>query len=244
MEQFIIFLPFIFVLSVGFVLFPYFLTKKKKPTVMVVKGIIGPGKSTLLSILENNERIKQKYNKIVLVREPLALWQELGALKEFYQDVKSKSYEFQTLVFATRILAVREAYEKCQNASLYIVERDCDCDEFAFVKTLYEDKCISESQMAKYKIWGKCWRNLMPFEPSHVLFIDPGVEICMERLKKRDRDGESGVTEEYQRHLYDNYSKMIDQCQVKNMRLTLQTDYRQPGKEQDELVDIVLNFLK
>lgn len=223
----------------------YLYSKRRKiQKVLVVTGIIGPGKSTLLNILENNKQLRKKYPKIVVIREPIEIWEKLGALKEFYQDKAGKAYEFQTLVFATRILTVNKAVKENPDADLYILERNPDCDQFAFFQTLYEEGCVQESQMEKYKLWANTWRLIYPFKTTHVLFIDPGIEICMERLRKRNRDGEAGISQEYQEHLYRNYSKMIDECKDKTLRLILTTDYRQEGKEQNLLIDLILNFLK
>lgn len=230
-------------LAVMLSIFGYkYLNRKKEPKVLVIKGIIGPGKSTLVEILEKNTKIREKYPKIVVIKEPVELWQKSGAFTEFYKDKKKYAYEFQSFVFATRILAVQKAYEENSDADLYVLERDCDCDEFAFFQTLYEDKFVEETQIMKYKVWSGAWRKLWPFKRSHVLFIDPGIEACMERLKKRDREGEI-VPIEYQQHLYNNYVKMIDNCKDKTLKLTLKTDYREKGKEQGEVINIILNFL-
>lgn len=217
-------------------------SKKKKRVILVIEGIIGAGKSTLLKIL--NDELPKFYNKIVIVEEPVKLWEETGALKDFYDDIPRKAYEFQTFTYCTRILALKAAFDKNSDADLFIIERSPFSDRYIFVESLRKAGFITDSQMIKYKIWWDTWFSLWPFEPTHFLYLDPGVDECMRRKEARARTGETRVTKEYQEGIQSNHMIFFkDICKYPVLKLDTKGDYREIGTARDNLINNILTFI-
>lgn len=184
---------------ISFWVYLYITNKRKKPKVLVIEGIIGAGKTTLLEILP--KILKDKYRKIVVITEPVEYWKESGFLKEFYDDMEGKAYEFQTMVFVTRITNLRKVYEETPDADLYIIERSPFTDRKIFAEMLRKSNKLKESQMIKYELWWNLWSSLWPFKPTHFIHLCPGVKIAQERVKNRDREGEEKIKDSYQEDL-------------------------------------------
>ena len=208
---------------------------------MIVEGPIGAGKSTYVKILK--QRLS-KYFSVSSVEEPVELWERLGALDRFYKNPKEEAYRFQMLAYATRMLALREEYEKNPNVKIRIVERSPRSDHHVFVRKHVAEGNISASQYEEYKIWCKAWEYVWPKRPDCVIYVAPPLEECMKRVRERSRDGEDEVSRDYQIDLMRNHEDMFrDHCHEKLLRVTQSDDYRPPGLEQDKLVTDFVEFI-
>ena len=212
------------------------------PRVLVVEGKIAAGKSTLVKILQ--QRLAPFYRKIVIVPEPVELWESTGALAAFYKDIKGKSYEFQTFVFISRIKVVREAFEKDPDADLYIIERSPYTDYHIFAAMLHKSGHLEDYQMVMYDIWWNMWMRLWPFMITHVLHLDPGVAKCQERNRIRNRTGEDAVDSDYQTKLGAQHDIFFaTQCPHPVHTLKSQVNYCTDMDEQDRIVVGIKEFL-
>ena len=209
--------------------------------VCLLEGIIGAGKSTLLQVLETE--LKTHFNKIIVVHEPVEVWKATGALQAFYADVHNKAYEFQTFAFCTRLQALRDAYNKDPDADLYIIERSPYSDRYMFVKMLQEAGHFSKLQSTMYEQWWSTWMNLWPFKPTHVIHVNPGLEVCMERVQKRARAGEGSVSHDYQTELLKKHMEYFaGECKYPVLDLNNSGDIFDSNVK-NKLVTQVANFL-
>lgn len=209
------------------------------PKVLVIEGAIGAGKTTLLRILEQ----RLPFAKIVTVPEPVEVWKETGALREFYADVKGKAIEFQTFVFATRLQALKQAWKVEPAADLYILERSPFSDKYIFIAMLHQGGLITDAQLARYNLWWESWIDLWPVTPTHFLHLKPSLAACMERTEKRARAGET-VTKDYQAALMQQHETFFRvHCSQPVLDISDEVDYREPGPAQDQLVQRVHAFL-
>jgi deoxyadenosine/deoxycytidine kinase len=171
--------------------------------VIVIEGIISCGKSTLLKYLQPH---LEKYFRTHTVPEPVEKWQDNAILGNFYRDPKRWSFTFQIEVLEDRLQLVEDAYKTCveNKSELFITERSIYADEY-FAKVLLKDGNMSQYEYDLYrKMWSR-FENSVKLKPDLVIYLRPGgdncAQICMDRLHKRDRGEESGVSKEYQEKL-------------------------------------------
>lgn len=209
--------------------------------VCIIEGVIGSGKSTILTLLA--EGLKPYFPNIVIVPEPVDIWRSTGALEAFYNDVHGKAYEFQTFAFCTRVQAVLSAFEANPNADLYLIERSPYADRHMFVKVLQEQGHFSDLQTIFYEKWWDVWMKLWPFAPTHVININPNLPICMERIQMRARPGEDTVSLEYQTELlkkHEDYFTHI--CKYPVLELDNHANITD-NKVKENIIRQVLKFL-
>lgn len=199
------------------------------PKVVVLQSIIGAGKSTLLEILRVELSQFYSADEIVIVPEPVDVWEKTGALVDYYADVANMCCEFQMFAFATRINAVRRAYEKNPNAKIYIIERDPNADKI-FMEMLKADGYVSERRMERYLMTWRTWMEFWPFEPTHSIFLKPSLDECQKRVALRARDGEKTVDRDYQYHLLKQHEKFFaTECTTPVLTVEEDGDYRVVG---------------
>lgn len=169
------------------------------PYIVVVDGIISAGKSTYIETIATG--LPSKGWRVTVVKEPVDKWNETGILKRFYKDPKRWAYHFQTKAFHDRVVENVEQFEKFGSSSdLFLLERSPFTDTL-FMEILHEAGDIDDLEMKDYREWWKLWYKIMPYQPNLFIYLKPDLEQCMNRLHIRNRDGEQGVSADYQRHL-------------------------------------------
>lgn len=224
---------------------------KKNPIVIVVDGIIGAGKTVLIRDCLIPQMVKLGF-KVTEVKEPVDMWKKSGRLQQFYQDPAKRAYQFQTSVFHDRIMECRAAHSKFgEETDIFLLERSIFTD-MLFMNMLLADNLIDDSEYEDYhKMW-TMWRELMPFSPDLFVYLRPDVNECMKRLKERNRDGESKVSEIYQENLMKEHDTFLsgDSVRVdKNYHvplLVLETnkDFRTDVEVQEKLTKQVIDMLE
>lgn len=174
------------------------LNRSKMPLVIVISGIIGSGKSTLISLL--GSRLAHEKYKVVVVPEPVENWQKTGLFDEYCSDVSRWGYTFQTEAYRSRIMIIREIYEKNKDADIILMERS-PWDDKLFMEMLHESQQIKQMEWELYLGWCDMWDLLLPFGPSIFVHVDPSVEECRTRIIKRGRKGEELLSDEYHQNL-------------------------------------------
>jgi deoxyadenosine/deoxycytidine kinase len=109
-----------------------------------IEGLIGVGKTTMLTLLANSLGEKIKSNTKVFA-EPVDEWQDFGQnrvnlLKLMYDDPKQYSFQFQNVAFSTKCkqLAGQEGVK--------IVERSLLAQSKVFIPILLREENITELQ--------------------------------------------------------------------------------------------------
>jgi deoxyadenosine/deoxycytidine kinase len=202
-----------------------------KPLVIVVDGIIGAGKSTLIAKCLLPE-LEAKGLRCTLVTEPVEKWKSSGALEQFYKDPARRAYQFQTRVFHDRIKEVQLQWKAHKNVTdIFILERSIFTDRI-FMDMLYEAGELDESEKRDYEDLWTMWSKLMPCKPDLFLYLRPKLDEVMSRLRKRGRAGEGGISREYQAALlakHDQFllaskDRKVTICQSEALVLPLETD--------------------
>ena len=206
--------------------------KFKGHHVIVIDGLIGAGKSTLVKNLAThyrrtiNPRTKTCY-RVAEAQEPVSEWIRVGILARFYRDIKeaastlcSTTYEFQTYTFVTRIKAVRDALQAVPDADIFIVERSVLTDRYIFMKL--QQQIVGKERMMMYNEFFDLFATIMPFDllSAHFVYLRTDVTKCMSRLMKRGREEEiAGVSFEYQKQLIDAHEELFSRTKNKESPL-------------------------
>jgi len=199
-------------------------------SVFVIDGIISAGKSTLI------KKIQEKI-ECSIIKEPVDKWEKDGILKRFYEDQKRWGYHFQTKVFIDRVNECIKEYKN--NGDIYICERSVATDQI-FMKLLYEDGMIDDMEYKHYLEWKDLWIKLIPFNFDGFIYLRPSLEECMKRLNKRNRDGESNISIEYQRRLLSLHDEFFNEKIKNNENVLIIEDN---GLFTDEIIDKIISFI-
>lgn len=156
---------------------------------LVLDGNIGCGKSTIIKkIIENNSFDLTVHN------EPLKDWDDW--LKLFYSDMTKYSFGFQ--------MRVLKSHLNNKNIQSGIFERSpLSCQE-VFGKLLHEDNQMTDLE----------WNLTQEFQqdygwiPNLVVYLRCDPNICLERIKQRNRNSENTITLDYLKRLHEKYENI------------------------------------
>jgi len=169
------------------------------PIIISIEGNIGAGKTTLLNKLE--DRFRKSNLKIVVVREPVDIWESIAdskgenILQKFYSEPYDHAFAFQVMAFSTCLSLLRSTIASNPDCDAIICERSPDANKHIFAKLLYNDGMISEIEYKIYNLFIKEHAN--EFTLDGVVYIDVAPEVCHQRISKRGRDGEEHINLEY-----------------------------------------------
>lgn len=178
--------------------------------IISIDGNIGSGKSTLLAHLKES----LKYNKnVIFLKEPVDEWESVTdennktILQNFYENQKKYSFSFQMLAYITRLNLIKEAIKNNPN-SIIITERSLYTDKMVFAKMLYEDGLINSID---YQIYIKLFESFAHEYPVHkIIYVKTNPEVCINRIKKRSRTGETNIQLNYLINLDKYHNDMVE----------------------------------
>lgn len=153
--------------------------------IVTIGGNIGCGKSTLL------KNLPPKYK---VVPEPVERWGSW--LDLFYSDMKRHGLGFQMKVL----------YEFLNPEDGTVTER-CPLDAlYVFGKTLVNSETITHME---YNLFSD-FVNKIGWSPSIYVYLRADPQVCYDRIRKRARNAENGVTLEYIIQIHNRYEKFIE----------------------------------
>jgi deoxyadenosine/deoxycytidine kinase len=167
------------------------------PIILSIEGNIGSGKSTILRYLQDNN----KGNDIIFLKEPVDKWsdikdeQNVTILENFYSDAKRHAFMFQIMAFATRLQALKDAIDENPNVKVIICERSILADNKVFASMLHDDGVIDKMGITIYNTMADNYFKDYPL--SGIIYIDADPDVCSNRIKKRNRDGEDNIGIDY-----------------------------------------------
>lgn len=176
---------------------------------VLVAGNIGAGKTTL------TERIGAR----------LGWWTGFESvadnpyLPDFYEDMRSWSFHLQIFFLGHRAEQYLEAARDARSA---ILDRSIYEDAHIFARALHHLGNLGERDFLAYRRLFELVVNSLP-RPDLLIYLHAPVPVLMERIRRRARDIETGITPEYLSLLETFYNEWLDSfdlCPV----LTLQTD--------------------
>lgn len=181
------------------------MTKK----LIVVAGNIGVGKTSL------TERIGSRLGWVTAFESV----SDNPYLSDFYADMKTWSFHLQVYFLGHR---ARQYQEMANNPRSAISDRSIYEDAYIFARALHHLGNLSERDYLSYRRLFDLVVNSLPV-PNLLIYLKAPVPVLMERIHRRARGMETGITPEYLSLLdtfYDDWLKAFDLCPV----LTIRTD--------------------
>ena len=182
------------------------------PLIISFDGNIGSGKSTtcyeyeqylkkMLTDTDPSSSLSQVFptitsfeEEVCFLDEPVALWNEVcdkdgvNILTNLYKDTRANAFKFQMMAYISRLALLRKAV-KNDKIKLIITERSVETDRNVFAKMLYDTGDISHDEFQIYTLWFDEFLTDVPL--SGIVYIHASPDVCIERIEKRARAGES-----------------------------------------------------
>jgi len=174
---------------------------------IVVAGNIGAGKTSLTERL--GERLDWQTAFESVADNPY--------LADFYKDMRSWSFHLQIFFLGHRAEQYLEMARLPQSA---ILDRSIYEDAYIFARALYHLGNLNERDYYSYRRAFELIVSSLP-PPDLLIYLKAPVSILVERIRRRGRDIESGVTHEYLSLLdsfYDDWLETFDLCPVLTIR--------------------------
>ena len=130
----------------------------------------------------------------------------LTIIEKYYSDQKRYAFSFQMMAFITRIKQINNAIEDATENQIIITERCIFTDREIFAKMLYETHKIESIEYSIYLRWfDEFVKNI---DIDAFVYLDISPEICFERIKNRNRNGEE-IPIEYLNSLKEYHEEWI-----------------------------------
>jgi len=185
------------------------MTKK----LIVVAGNIGAGKTSLAERLGARLGWVTGYESV----------SDNPYLADFYADMKSWSFHLQMYFLGHRA----KQYLDLANAPLSAIsDRSIYEDAFIFARALHHLGNLNERDYLAYRRLFEIVMGGLP-APNLLIYLQCPVDVLLERIHRRARGMETGITAEYLQLLdsfYNDWLKSFDLCPVLTIR-TADIDY-------------------
>ena len=176
---------------------------------ILVAGNIGAGKTSLTERIGARLGWETAYESVV----------DNPYLPDFYADMRAWSFHLQVFFLGHRAEQHLDLMALPQSA---ILDRSIYEDAYIFARALHHMGNISERDYLAYrKVFDLMVKTLPP--PDLLIYLKAPVSVLVERIRRRGRTIESGITAEYLSLLetfYDEWLETFDLCPV----LTIRTD--------------------
>jgi deoxyadenosine/deoxycytidine kinase len=191
------------------------------PFIISLEGNIGAGKSTIY------HKLQQYYsgNKdIVFMDEPVNLWNNItdengeSMLVKYYRNPSKYAFGFQTMVYASQVQTYMDTIKENPNCKIIISERSMDAGHNVFTKMLKDEGQIDEIH---YKIYQLLF-PITHYKLHTIFYIHVTSDLCIERIEKRNRNGETGengITKEYLMKCEQYYNQWFEYDLDRNTKL-------------------------
>ena len=196
--------------------------------IISIDGNIGSGKSTFVTMLKEHFTTKKSDISICFLQEPVDIWNEIKdkdgitMIECFYSNPEKYSFAFQMMAYISRLSILKNEFKK--GYDIIFTERCLFTDRNIFCKMLYDDGKINDIE---YQIYNKWFDEFISeFPEIEYIYIQTSPEISNQRIKERDRKGETIPLEylkkchEYHEQWLDNKNKIIIDGNLTNKEKT------------------------
>jgi deoxyadenosine/deoxycytidine kinase len=181
------------------------------PVIVSFDGNIGSGKS--LTCYEYEQYLKKRMTsssidngeitlptitsfeeEVCFLDEPVELWNQVcdkdgvNILTNLYKNIRAHAFKFQMMAYISRLSLLRKAV-KNPKIKLIITERSVETDRNVFAKMLYDVGDISHDEFQIYTLWFEEFLTDVPL--SGIVYINASPDVCLTRIGKRAREGET-----------------------------------------------------
>ncbi len=167
---------------------------------IAIAGNIGAGKTTLAAKLSQYFDWDVSYESV----------EDNPYLEDFYQDMKRWAFHLQIYFLNHRYRQVEWAR---QNPKPTIQDRSIYEDAFIFAKTLTEHEQMCPRDYQNYlKVFEVLTQHIPP--PDLLIYLRADLDTLKAHIKKRGREFESNISDDYLLALNRNYEAWITQYNV------------------------------
>ncbi len=174
--------------------------------IISIEGNIGSGKSTLCKDLETVTF--NKPHKIIY--EEVGEWCKhvdnngKNIFELYYSNKEKYSYLFQSYVVCSRVSHILDTIKKYPD-HIIICERSHLTDYYIFATVLHTLNLMTDLE---YKIYTEVF-NTLNLNITATVYNKVNSDICISRIKKRNRQGEQ-ITSDYIQILHDAHESWLD----------------------------------
>lgn len=195
---------------------------RKQSIVIIVEGIIGAGKSTLVKNL--SQVLEKKGYSVCQILEPVDYWREMGVLEKMYRDPARFSFDFQVCAYLTRLVDINRAVASNPHADIFLLERSTESGKL-FAPNFWNLIDPVEKVLLSYMCENLAEFLSLDLTKAHIIYFNPSLSKCMERVTTRNREEEvrsqhfssdeptvgkpKGVTKEYQSILSHTHNTLL-----------------------------------
>jgi deoxyadenosine/deoxycytidine kinase len=176
---------------------------------VVVAGNIGVGKTSLAERIGARLGWRTDYESVA----------DNPYLPDFYADMRAWSFHLQIYFLGHRADQYLEAARDPRSA---ILDRSIQEDAYIFARALHHMGNLAERDYLAYRKLFDLVVDSLP-APNLLIYLKCPVEVLMERIRRRARNMETGISADYLGLLdsfYDEWLNAFDLCPV----LTIRTD--------------------
>jgi len=195
---------------------------------IVVAGNIGAGKTSLTERIGARLGWTTGYESV----------SDNPYLSDFYANMKTWSFHLQIYFLGHR---ARQYLDMAGDSRSVILDRSIYEDAYIFARALHHLDNLNERDYLAYRRLFDLVVDSLP-APNLLIYLKAPVEVLMERIRRRARGMETGITTEYLSLLdsfYDDWLASFDICPV----LTIRTD-NLDYVHQPQALDVVLERIQ
>lgn len=203
------------------------MTKK----LIVVAGNIGTGKTSL------TERIGARMGWLTGFESV----SDNPYLPDFYADMKTWSFHLQVYFLGHR---AKQYLDIANDSRSAILDRSIYEDAYIFARALHHMNNLTERDYLAYRRLFELVVHSLP-APNLLIYLKAPVDVLIQRIQKRARGMETGISAEYLALLdsfYDDWLKSFDLCPVLTIR-TDNLDYVNQSKALDTVTQHIMDKL-
>jgi deoxyadenosine/deoxycytidine kinase len=185
---------------------------------VVVAGNIGAGKTSLAERIGSRLGWRTGYESVA----------DNPYLSDFYGDMRAWAFHLQIFFLGHRAEQYLEAVHDPRSA---ILDRSIYEDFYIFARALHHMGSLAERDYLAYKRLFDLVIASLP-RPGLLIYLKAPVEVLMERIRRRARNMETGISIEYLSLLdsfYDEWLGAFDLCPVLTIRSDDLDYVHQPG---------------
>ncbi len=163
----------------------------EKAHYIALEGPIGVGKSSLAELLA------QELGGRTLLEEV----EENPFLPKFYGDIKKHAFQAQLFFLLSRYQQQKELDQCCDLFSTTVVS------DYLFAKDrIFAYLNLEENELGLYEQVYRLLDERLP-KPDLVIFLQASSQVLLERIRKRNKDYERNISEEYIERLVESYNR-------------------------------------
>ena len=196
---------------------------------IVIDGVVGVGKSTLMNIFA-------KEMDMVKFEEPVV---ENPILPKFYGDRKRYAFPSQVFFLNSRFAHLKEA-GKIQGC---VLDRSIYGDAI-FAKMLCKSGDMTKEEFAIYEELLENMVNHIKV-PKLMIYLEVSVKEAMRRIQKRGRDFEQKVEREYWESLNEEYKSYFDNYNLSPiLKINVDNlDFENNEEDKEKILTLIKNRL-